>query len=409
MEPCLCLSGDSSTPSFDCWICGGSGVILNPLHRRLIETNSLLHLSTAGAGPELLRRIWTETGISDYFVGSAMPYRRSETHAFLGHAPADGGYISEEVAYDMAMASYIRAAEAKVLEDLRGDPVGFGVTSAVASNRWPSGGHRAHMVVITRDRILHRRVDLTKGRGKEVRRGHDRDIAEAAQELLLLALDGHAPRELECETVALERFYRYPIFHTNGTRTASLPLEQKNNFLPATLDPIHDGHRLMAKEAEDLRSPSDGGRVKVVYLVSSVSPHKGKLDVQQMLQKAGMLLAERWRGEIDSRAVEFTRDEPLFIDKARKRPGSTFIIGADTMKRMLDPAWGIPLEPLLTEFTNLGVRFLVMGRYIDDKWVTCRDIALPRWTDQFLFTPLPGRIDVSSTQLRAQHADQSAA
>ena len=388
----------------DCWICGGQGVIINKLHRLLLESKSLLHISTAGAGPRLLRELWAETGISEYFVGSAMPYRRAETHAFLGHAP-EASYTSEEVAYDLAMASYLRAAEAKVVEASDGNPVGLGVTSAVASYGWPSGGHRSHMVVVTRDRILHRRVDLVKGRGKEVRQLHDYEVAEAALMLLRGALDGSLPVDEECEAKALERFYRYPVFHSNGTRSARLETDADHVYLPATLDPIHDGHRLMARAAEEAKMASH----RVVYLVSSVSPHKGKLGVQQMLQKAGMLLAERWRGELDSRTLEFTRDEPLFVDKARKRPNSIFVIGADTMQRMLDPAWGIPVEDLLTDLIALGARFLVMGRYIDGKWTTCRDIPLPRWTDQLLFTPLPGRMDISSTELRQKALNESAA
>lgn len=408
MNPCLCVA-QNEAPDRDCWICGGSGVILNNLHRRLLETKSLLHVSTAGAGPELLRRIWSELGISEYYVGGAMPYFPHETHAFLGHPP-DDSYVSREVAFDMAMASYIRAVENQVVMGRAGSPVGLGITAATASNRWPKGGQRAHIVVVTRDRILDHHLMMVKGLGKEVRALHDADIARMALSVLEFALDPTCPPVPEADTLALERFYRYPIFNTNGRRLAALRSGPKI-YLPATLNPIHDGHRLMAKEAEDARSPEDGGRVQVIYLVSSVSPHKGKLSVQDMLQRAGMLLAERWRDdEVDSRTVEFTRDEPLFLDKARKRPGSTFIIGADTMQRMLDPVWGVDPEALIAEFENLKTKFLVMGRLIDDKWLTCRDIPMPRWTSQLLFQPLGGRVDVSSTQLRAkQSADQSPA
>lgn len=97
--------------------------------------------------------------------------------------------------------------------------------------------------------------------------------------------------------------------------------------------------------------------------------------------------------------VEFTHSEPLFIDKARKRPGSIFLIGADTMQRMLDPKWGPDIEPMLNEMKNLGIKFLVMGRVLNGKWTTCRDIELP-WSMQTLFEPLLGRVDVSSTEIR---------
>jgi len=408
MEQCLCLSTDDHPkPAPDCWICAGTGVIASPLHKRLIESRSLLHVATTGAGPRLLQAIWDNTGISEYFVGAELPYKTTQTRAVLGHAP-EQGYVAEDVAYDLAMASYLRAAETKVVEALAGDPIGLGISAAVASNRWPQGGHRAHMVLISKDRVVYRLVNLVKGTGKEVRRYHDEAIADAALELVLGALKGDLPAEPACEEKALERFHLYPVFGTDGTR-------RKSGgggcclYLPATLNPIHDGHRLMCRTAEDSQAEGGMGRVRAIYLVSSVSPHKGRLSVQQMLMTAGMLRAERWRDEYEPRMVEFTRDEPLFIDKARKRSGSTFIIGADTMERMLDPQWGPAIEEMLTEMRNLDVKFLVMGRLVGEKWVTCRDIKVA-WPHQLLFQPLEGRLDLSSTQIRSQqNANQSAA
>lgn len=408
MEQCLCLSTDEHPkPTPDCWICGGTGVIASPLHKRLIESRSLLHIATTGAGPRLLQALWDNTGISEYFVGAEMPYKTTQTRAVLGHAPEEG-YVAEDVAYDLAMASYLRAAETKVVEALAGDPIGLGISAAVASNRWPHGGHRAHMVLISRDRVVYRLVNLVKGTGKEVRRYHDQEIADAALELVLQALKGDLRAEPACEDKALERFHLYPVFGTDGTRRKSGG-GGRCLYLPATLNPIHDGHRLMCRTAEESQAEGGMGRVRAIYLVSSVSPHKGRLSVQQMLMTAGMLRAERWRDEYEPRMVEFTHDEPLFIDKARKRPGSTFIIGADTMERMLDPQWGPAIEEMLVEMRNLDVKFLVMGRVVGEKWVTCRDIKVT-WPHQLLFEPLEGRLDLSSTQMRnQQNANQSAA
>lgn len=408
MEQCLCLSTDEHPkPAPDCWICAGTGVIASPLHKRLIESRSLLHIATTGAGPRLLQAIWDNTGISEYFVGAELPYKTTQTRAVLGHAP-EQGYVAEDVAYDLAMASYLRAAETKVVETLAGDPIGLGISAAVASNRWPHGGHRAHMVLISKDRVAYRLVNLVKGTGKEVRQYHDEAIADAALELVLRALKGDLPSEPACEEKALERFHLYPVFGTDGTRRKH-SASGRRLYLPATLNPIHDGHRFMCRAAEESHTRDGIGPVRAIYLVSSSSPHKGRMSVQQMLMTAGMLRAERWRDEYEPRMVEFTHDEPLFLDKARKRPGSTFIIGADTMQRMLDPQWGPAIEEMLTEMRNLDVKFLVMGRLVNDQWVTCRDIKVS-WPHQLLFEPLEGRLDMSSTQIRSQqHGNQSAA
>jgi hypothetical protein len=152
----------------------------------------------------------------------------------------------------------------------------------------------------------------------------------------------------------------------------------------------------MCSEAEELLSPTVG-KVKASYLVSSYSPHKGSLSIQEMLFKAGMLKAERWLGQ--SRSVEFTHDEPLFIDKARRRPGSIFLIGADTMQRLLDPNWGPNIDEMLLEMKELKVSFLVMDRVVDGKILLCHNINVPS-CGVGIFSSFGKRLDICSTDLR---------
>jgi nicotinic acid mononucleotide adenylyltransferase len=369
------------------------------LHDLLWQTKSLLHISATGAGPGLQFNLWGQPGCSEYLVGFFTPYAKTQLHSFLGHEP-DDSYVSESVAYDLAMASYIRSAEHKSVWGGEGNPVGVGITASVASNRIPRGEQRAHICVITQNMVLKHKVPLHKGEGRVMRIQHDAEVTRAATLMLTQALT--KPWETpETHQEALDRFYRYPVFNTNGTRLPRTSGGEGAVYLPATLNPIHDGHRSMAATAEEQLSPSGPGRIQVSYLVSSSSPHKGRLTVQEMLDRAGMLRAERWKGQ--SRAVEFTHDEPLFIDKARRRPGSVFLIGADTMERMLDPKWGPEVGDMLQEMKNLGCKFLVMGRVMDGKFKTCRDFRVP-WPHGNLFDPLGGRVDISSSELRAVQA-----
>lgn len=368
------------------------------LHDLLRTGNCLLHVSAAGAGPRLLASIWDNPGASDYLVGFFIPYATTQLDSFLGHPP-ENSYCSKEVAFDLAMASFIRAAEHRVIERLSGGPIGVGVTASVASAKMPKGEQRAHIVMITHDRVRHLEIDFEKAIGKGARIAQDEAIAGVVNremELLLSITTNEIPGE--DAQFALERFYRYPVFETNGTRHPKSNSEG-GLYLPATLNPIHDGHRTMCQVAEAHLHPNGAGHRCARYLVSSTSPHKGTLSVQEMLLKAGMLRAERWRDQ--SRMVEFTRDEPLFIDKARKRPGSLFLIGADTMIRMLEPGWGPDVAEMLGEMKQLGVSFLVMGRQIEEKYVTCRDVDVPSPYGS-LFQPLEGRVDVSSTEIRTR-------
>jgi len=368
------------------------------LHDSLTRENVLLHVMATGAGPTFLYDLWSNPGASKYLVGTSCPYSRTQLHSLLGHTP-DSSYVSVGVAYDLAMASYIRAAEHKVVEGLDGDPIGVGITAAVASTRIPRGVQGVHIAVISKNKVLNQFFEFEpKEERRAARIEQDAVISDLAKELLTQSLSPKSDTDAlhtDEEEYALERFYKYPVFKTNGTRCSKT---SNGVYLPASLNPIHEGHRSMCLSAENHLSTGPS-RIKATYLVSSKTPHKGELSVQEMLLKVGMLRAERW--DHTSRPVEFTRDEPLFIDKAQKRPGSVFLIGADTMQRMLEPKWypDSSVEETLVKLKNAQAQFLVMGRVIDGDFITCRDIAVP-WVHQDLFRPFGGRMDISSTELR---------
>lgn len=83
------------------------------------------------------------------------------------------------------------------------------------------------------------------------------------------------------------------------------------------------------------------------------------------------------------------------------------LIGADTMLRMLDPKWGVDIKDLLSQFAQLKTSFAVAGRMIGEEFWTCEDVlrTLPSELEQkycYLFHPLEGRWDISSSELRAE-------
>lgn len=357
------------------------------LHDLLIESGALLHVSCAGAGARLVQRIWDRPGTSRYLAGAALPYGKTQLATLLGYQPR-GSVVSRAVALELAMASYVAAAELKAAEGKPGAaPVGLAVTAAIASDRIPRGDQRAHIAVVMGGAVRALRVDLEKSIGAEARRLHDEQIANAVLEVLEQAVAGGLPGD-DVATEATEALFACPVFGTDGTRSAS---SRTGLYLPGTLNPLHDGHRAMLCAAE----AATGARCR--YLVTATSVHKPTLTVPEMLDRVGMVRAERWIGHTS--AVEFSRNDPLFVDKAQQRPGSRFVIGADTMARMLDPCWGPTRDEVLAALAAHGAAFLVLGREVDGRFLTCDDIDVPA---QFrrMFRHLEGRIDVSSTELR---------
>jgi hypothetical protein len=99
---------------------------------------------------------------------------------------------------------------------------------------------------------------------------------------------------------------------------------------------------------------------------------------------------------------------PTFVEKAEIFPGSTFVVGADTLGRIADARYyggsQAARDAALARFDQAGVRFLVFGRAVGDRFATLAELAVPS-TLADLCEEVPEsefHEDVASTQIRAQ-------
>ena len=96
----------------------------------------------------------------------------------------------------------------------------------------------------------------------------------------------------------------------------------------------------------------------------------------------------------------------VFYEKARILPRCTFVIGVDTMRRVIDPQYyggsrGKMLSTL-EEMRELGCSFLVAGRVDGHEFRTLSDVPVPAEFEG-MFREIPEsefREDLSSTDLR---------
>jgi hypothetical protein len=119
---------------------------------------------------------------------------------------------------------------------------------------------------------------------------------------------------------------------------------------PGTFDPPHEGHFGMARAVEALTGQ------RPVFWITAEPPHKPAVPFVELLGRAALL-----RGH----DTLFSRGDPLYIDKARRYPGCAFVIGTDSVARMLDPKWGPSVGALVDELRQLGTRFYVTSRIVD--------------------------------------------
>ena len=119
--------------------------------------------------------------------------------------------------------------------------------------------------------------------------------------------------------------------------------------------------------------------------------------------------------------------EPLFLEKSTLFKGCDFVVGADTMTRLINPKYygsrdfadsaanehqfrSQSMISALSFIRSQGCRFIVGGRTTDGNFISCKDIldtpensCMPKEI-QAMFEDIKEnkfRVDISSTELRS--------
>lgn len=364
------------------------GVIINK------GSTPSIYIIATGAGAGLQKDIWSIPGASWILAGAEFPYAREVTEETLGYKPEK--FTSPETAIALAQRAYFRA----LAYHSGGQTIGLGMSCSVATNREKRGENLIYAAAMSNDKCIIAAYQLAQGKGEMLRASQDRIASDLGAEMILhLAgrLEGFAsfPGRIEFSREAqkdfLNVFMSRPYHTKDGERLKRVyfnEISEECVLIPGTFNPIHSGHDSLANAA----MIATGGRTPVLTITID-PPHKDSLTIQDLLHRSALLKGQN---------VFYSQGDPLFIDKARSHPGVPFAIGADTMDRMLDPKW-CPVEPMLEEFHNLGTKFYVRGRIVNGEFLY-RDNVANKWKlnekDGSLFIHMPGRCDISSTEIR---------
>jgi cytidylyltransferase-like protein len=369
---------------------------------RLHASGRKAALAITGGGSGAIGELLRVPGGSRLLIEAQVPYDPQALEAFLGFAPEQA--CSADTA--IAMARTVRARAAKLVP-AGTDLVGLGATAALVSDRPRRGEHRFHIACANSAGLAHCTAVLAKGRRD---RAAEEDVVSRAIILWLATVCGIAPpspRSLldadeqfseavvatldEIDQLLAGEFDRITV-QPDGQVVLSAPPPPL--LFPGSFNPLHEGHVLLARVAEELRQQP------LTFEISVTNVDKPPL-ARETVRHRLTQFAWKW-------PVELTR-APTFVQKSRLFPGTTFVIGADTAERLFAPRYygddEVQMHAALEEIANSGSRFLVAVR-VDAAGRVCAlsDIPVPRrYVD--LFTEIPEhrfRLDTSSSEIRAR-------
>jgi cytidylyltransferase-like protein len=359
-------------------------------------------LAITGGGSGAVGELLRVPGGSRLLIEAQVPYDALALATFLGFAPAQA--CSADTA--MAMARSVRARAARLVP-AGTDLVGLGATAALVSDRPRKGEHRFHIAFANSAGIAHCTGVMAKGRRD---RAAEEDLVSRAIVLWLaracgvaapsprslLEADEHFAQDVVATVDAIDQLLAGELDRVTAQPDGQMILSAPRPvvLLPGSFNPMHAGHVMLARVAEELRQQPLAFEISVTNV--DKPPLAGETVRDRLAQFA-------WKSP-----VELTR-APTFLEKARVFPRTTFVIGADTAERLVAPKYygddEARMHVALEEIGSSGASFLVAVR-IDaaGRLRALSDIPVPRrYTD--LFTPIPEhrfRLDTSSSEIRAQ-------
>lgn len=364
---------------------------------RIHATPHRMVMNFAGAGSQALMWLHSVGGSSRTVLEATDRYSPASLTETVGFMPKR--FTSLKVARALAGNALERA---RMLAP-HSAVFGLGATATIATDRAKRGEHRCAVAVT--DALGTVSYSLTLAKGLRGRAGEEELVSRIILKAVAEACGLVFPEVPVAADESLQQSYRpapaleqlakgeleWVILHPDG-RLQTSGLLTGAALLSGSFNPLHDGHRALARVAGERL-----GR-EVFFELSLVNADKASIDLLEARRRALQFVG--LAPLVLSRA-------PLFSDKARLFPNTTFVLGADTAARLVSPRFyegPVAFQDALDDLWRCGTRFLVAGRSGKGGFETLHNLDLPKGY-QDLFREIPEsafRADISSTKLRQE-------
>jgi hypothetical protein len=362
----------------------------------LRTTEARLVAVATGGGARAIAHLATTPGASAVVLEGLMPSAREAVDRLLGGRQES--YCSPRTARRLATAAWQRAVD-------DGTPPAHAIGAAVvASLKTVAPKRGPHRVIVAIQTLAATSVAALELEKEARTRDAEEDVAAALflRELDAAARPGAIPQSpaglRPGERVERERTGARPEWEALVAGTcravgigteASAPGPGRLVF-PGSFDPLHDGHRAMARLAEEIAERP------VEFELSIANVDKPPLDYHEI---------EARMAQFAGRPLWLTR-APTFLEKLTLFPRSTFVLGADTFVRLADPRYyGGSADAAAAAVRTIAEQargLIVFGRVRDGVFAEPAALEAPQALRDisYFVSQREFRNDISSTALR---------
>ncbi len=369
--------------------------------------NAQVVVVVSGGGTQVIPQLLAEGGASNVMLEALVPYAKSAVAEFLGGNP--DAYCSDRTTRQLAVAGWQRSVK---LSSQGRNNVGIAATASLRSGKPKMGQHRVHVATHRVQETVTATLQLKKNARSRLEEEHV--AALLCLDVLVSAVTetSNHPWRKELESLLLpeeeivRNEYKAPVrwqklwsseefevpIEINGAGQTRQRLGNVNNRLifSGSFSPLHEGHLAMARIAEEIAERP------VEWELSVTNVDKPMLDYIEVSQRV-----EQFEGKTLwlSRAA-------TFIEKVHVFPQSTFVMGADTYVRLIDPKYYQGSQKRLNDAMRTICRqsqgLIVFGRMQDQEFqnpTTC-DVPPALREITYFVSEREFRMDISSSGIR---------